>query len=118
MSPANDSPDPERSEVDSLAYTASPARLAFRIDASVYWRIVILGILTGLLFRHELYRLTYIWSNNGTWSHGWLVPVFSIYFLYTYVNVCSPPPFVPTGWDSSSCSAPCWCTPPPFGPCK
>ena len=24
------------------------------------------------------------WQTDGNWSHGWLVPVFSLYFLYTH----------------------------------
>lgn len=43
-------------------------------------------ILTALLafhYRNVLYSLYYTWLNNGDWSHGFVIPVFSLYYLYT-----------------------------------
>lgn len=42
--------------------------------------------LTALLafhYRNVLYSLYYTWLNNGDWSHGFVIPVFSLYYLYT-----------------------------------
>ena len=42
--------------------------------------------LTALLafhYRNVLYGLYYNWLNNGDWSHGFVIPVFSLYYLYT-----------------------------------
>jgi exosortase len=51
-----------------------PARIQIAIVAvllvAVFWE----AIRTQLVFR---------WLNEGNWSHGWLIPVFSLYFLYT-----------------------------------
>jgi exosortase len=44
-----------------------------------------LAILAGLLafhYGHVFHRLSYIWQNSGDWSHGFLIPVFSVYYLY------------------------------------
>lgn len=88
MSRVTDSSVADRGSDDAVlvasAGSAPPAKSLRDLFApTVCWRIGILALLIGLLFRHELYRLTYVWSNNGTWSHGWLVPLFSAYFLYT-----------------------------------
>ncbi|UCD30354.1 MAG: exosortase/archaeosortase family protein [Planctomycetota bacterium] len=42
-------------------------------------------ILTAVMafhYQHMLYRLFYIWSNSGDWSHGFIIPLFSVYYLY------------------------------------
>ena len=45
------------------------------------WKFVLVGVLYIALFREEVARLVESWSTaNG--SHGWLIPAFSIYFLY------------------------------------
>ncbi len=47
-------------------------------------RIVVVGALLAAAYwgpiSHSLVRR---WLNDGNWSHGWLVPVFSLYFLAT-----------------------------------
>ena len=45
------------------------------------WKFLVAGAMYIVLFREELARLLDSWSTaNG--SHGWLIPGFSIYFLY------------------------------------
>lgn len=72
---------------------AVPARAAVRpisqqqaawseIIGPVGWiKIIVITVLFSLLFRHEYYRLTFVWLNDGNWSHGFLIPLFSLYFL-------------------------------------
>ncbi len=47
-------------------------------------RIAIVALLLLLVYwgsiRHHLIAR---WLNDGNWSHGWLIPLFSLYFLYT-----------------------------------
>ncbi|HOB75703.1 MAG TPA: exosortase/archaeosortase family protein [Phycisphaerae bacterium] len=43
---------------------------------------VILAALLGFHYRHVLYSLVYYWQNNGDWSHGFVIPLFSLYYLY------------------------------------
>ncbi len=52
------------------------------IISPVGWiKIIVIMGLFSLLFRHEYYRLGYVWLNDGNWSHGFLIPLFSLYFL-------------------------------------
>jgi exosortase len=46
-------------------------------------QVIILAALLGVHYRHVIHRLVYIWSHNGDWSHGFLIPVFSLYYLHT-----------------------------------
>lgn len=41
----------------------------------------ILGGLIYLVFASPILGMIYKWKTDGNWSHGWLVPVFSLYFL-------------------------------------
>ncbi len=44
-------------------------------------RMAIIGGLFIYLFRLELYRLVTRWLTDPSWSHGFLIPIFSCYFL-------------------------------------
>ncbi|MBN1344559.1 MAG: exosortase/archaeosortase family protein [Phycisphaerae bacterium] len=79
-----------RSEAATLSKIASKPRPRRRvvlwsqlIGRAGWWKI---GIITGLLvliYWQELSRMFYIWTHDGDWSHGLLVPVYSLYFLHT-----------------------------------
>jgi len=43
---------------------------------------VILAAILGLHYRHVIERLVTIWSRDGDWSHGFIIPLFSVYYLY------------------------------------
>ena len=45
-------------------------------------KIVILGGLFGFLFRGEMASLVRLWATDPNWSHGFLIPLFSLYFLH------------------------------------
>ncbi|OHB64865.1 MAG: hypothetical protein A2Y77_13675 [Planctomycetes bacterium RBG_13_62_9] len=45
-------------------------------------KIVILGALLGFLFRGEIERTISLWMTDPNWSHGFLIPLFSLYFLH------------------------------------
>lgn len=47
------------------------------------WKIGILAFLLLVIYWEELHRMFHIWTHNGDWSHGLLVPVYSLYFLHT-----------------------------------
>ena len=53
-----------------LVSPAARVRIAMvaALLALVYWKII-------------QYKLAARWLNDGNWSHGWLIPVFSLYFL-------------------------------------
>ncbi len=46
-----------------------------------YIKMLIIGGLFVYLFRHEIERIVYKWVTNSSWSHGFLIPLFSLYFL-------------------------------------
>lgn len=46
-----------------------------------YIKILIIGGLIGFFFWEEIYRIVSKWVNDASWSHGFLIPVFSLYFL-------------------------------------
>ncbi len=45
-------------------------------------KAMIVAVLLGVLFRHEIGRIVGLWISDPTWSHGFLIPLFSLYFLY------------------------------------
>jgi exosortase len=52
------------------------------LEAHVYIKIALLAVSFCALFYHSLYRLVYNWITDPTWSHGFLIPLFSLYFLH------------------------------------
>jgi exosortase len=44
---------------------------------------VALVALLAFQYRYSLYSLYYYWLNNSDWSHGFVIPLFSLYYLYT-----------------------------------
>lgn len=56
--------------------------------------IVVLGALFGILFREEIYKMVLRW-NDPSEAHGYLIPLFSLYFIYLQRNAikkleCTP----------------------------
>jgi exosortase len=67
-----------RAPVSAAGRAASPA-----IDwRKVAFQAAVVGALLMALYWHVLYVLVYKWANSGDWSHGFLIPVFSVYYLY------------------------------------
>jgi len=60
------------------ADSAETARSGSRILLA---QALVIGVLVALAYRPALDLVTYKWRTDGNWSHGWLVPVFSLYFL-------------------------------------
>ena len=46
------------------------------------WKVGIIAILLAILFREELTRLLERWTSDPRESHGFLIPGFSLYFIY------------------------------------
>ncbi len=44
-------------------------------------KALILGALLAYLFRNELSDLLHLWATDPDWSHGFLIPLFSLYFI-------------------------------------
>jgi len=54
------------------------------LGAAVFIKAAIIGVLFWFLFRDEISRVVYRWVTNSSWSHGFLIPLFSLYFLNQY----------------------------------
>ena len=52
------------------------------LDLSVYVKLAILAGLIGWFFHIEINKTVSRWMSDPSWSHGFLIPVFSLYFLY------------------------------------
>jgi exosortase len=47
-----------------------------------FLKALILGGLLGFLFRGEVGSLQRLWATDPNWSHGFLIPLFSLYFIH------------------------------------
>lgn len=54
-----------------------------RSVVAVWFRGIVLGVLLLSVYWESVRTLTIRWNQDANWSHGWLVPLFSLYFLYT-----------------------------------
>jgi exosortase len=45
-------------------------------------KIILLGGLLGFFFRGEIEGLVRLWVTDPNWSHGFLIPLFSLYFIH------------------------------------
>ncbi len=46
-----------------------------------YIKMMIIGVLFYCLFRREIYSIIHNWITDPNWSHGFLIPLFSLYFI-------------------------------------
>jgi exosortase len=67
------------------ALSDSPAAGDRPVGASwvLFAQIAVLAALGGIIFRPALEYMVHKWGHDGNWSHGWLVPLFCLYFLGT-----------------------------------
>lgn len=47
-----------------------------------FLKVLVLGSLFGFLFRGEMANLVHLWVTDPNWSHGFLIPLFSLYLLH------------------------------------
>ncbi|MCC7291073.1 MAG: exosortase/archaeosortase family protein [Phycisphaerales bacterium] len=60
----------------SATAPGAPAREALRLAAA--------AVLFAWFFQRTLvHYFAYKWASDGNWSHGWLIPLISLYFLWT-----------------------------------
>lgn len=51
------------------------------LSIHVYVKIFIIGALFAFLFRNEIDGIVNRWITDSSWSHGFLIPLFSLYFI-------------------------------------
>ncbi len=59
----------------------TPVRAWSDLGPHGFVKILILGGLLGLLFRTEIEEMVHLWLTDPSWSHGFLIPLFSLYFV-------------------------------------
>ncbi|MEA3225000.1 MAG: exosortase/archaeosortase family protein, partial [Planctomycetota bacterium] len=51
------------------------------LPAHDYVKVFIIGVLFSYLFRSEIEGIVHRWVTDSSWSHGFLIPLFSLYFI-------------------------------------
>ena len=51
------------------------------LGVHTYIRLLIIGVLFVWLFRGEIETIVNRWLTDSSWSHGFLIPIFSLYFI-------------------------------------
>jgi len=49
-----------------------------------YIKVLIIGTLFCYLFHNEIQTIVHEWLTDSSWSHGFLIPIFSLYFINRY----------------------------------
>ncbi len=52
------------------------------MSAAIWIQIAALAIVFAWFFAHEIRLMVYRWSTDASYSHGFLIPFFSLYFLH------------------------------------
>jgi len=45
-------------------------------------KVAVVAVMLGLVYWDELRSLAAIWTNDPDWTHGWLIPLISLYILH------------------------------------
>lgn len=72
------------SQTDMMRHTTEqlrPRRWS-ELSASAYIKLAILAGLLGWFFHIEIGKIVHRWISDSSWSHGFLIPLFSLYFLH------------------------------------
>jgi exosortase len=69
------------STTDTQENASEPKQMWRQFGLHVYIRIAIIGVLLLWLFRKEIGGIVNQWLTDPGWSHGFLIPLFSFYFL-------------------------------------
>ena len=72
-------PDPKKDPAVCSEDTGEKSWLDLGIHSFV--KIAIVGVLIWWIFREEINSIVYQWLSDPSWSHGFLIPLFSLYFL-------------------------------------
>jgi exosortase len=61
--------------------TPMPKRQWRELKLHSYIKIIVIGGLFCFLFRNEIGNIVHGWQADASWSHGFLIPLFSLYFI-------------------------------------
>ncbi len=51
------------------------------LGIEVYIKSAVIGVLLWFFYREDVGRIVFRWVDDSSWSHGFLIPLFSLYFL-------------------------------------
>jgi exosortase len=74
----------EKGKIEPDVYGAGTPyerRLWRELGLHTYIKIAIIGFIFGFLYRNELRLIIRAWFADSSWSHGFLIPLFSLYFI-------------------------------------
>lgn len=63
-----------------------------------YVKILIIGALFYYLYRYQIATIVLRWIKDPNWSHGFLIPLFSLYFINQRKQEILNQPFTPSYW--------------------
>lgn len=64
-------------------HESSPAPYTWgQLARSSCIKMAVVAGLLGLLFHSEIERIAHLWLTDPSWSHGFLIPLFSLYFIH------------------------------------
>jgi exosortase len=84
--------------VNYISKTDATPGQALPLSADRWWRVAVLVLLTGWLYFHILLHLATQWSNDSNFSHGFFVPLFSLFLFWQDRERLSKLPSVPSRW--------------------
>ena len=72
----------------------------FDLGVAPFIKIILIGALIWWIFREEINSIVHQWLSNPSWSHGFLIPLFSLYFLNQSKNeiITQRDTFKPSWW--------------------
>ncbi len=70
------------------------------LGVAAFIKIAFLGLLIWWIFREDINSIVHQWLTNPSWSHGFLIPLFSLYFLNQNKNdiIDGKDQFRPSWW--------------------
>jgi exosortase len=60
---------------------SGPDRAWSQLGLHTWLKILVVAGLLGVLFRTEIGEMVHLWLTDPSWSHGFLIPLFSLYFV-------------------------------------
>lgn len=74
---------PSRSLADMIAPSEEP-RDVYPVDSSVWVKAAVLAGVMALLYWTDLQSLVRLWLSDSNWSHGFIIPFFSLFLIYNW----------------------------------
>lgn len=81
--------------IPTMSWSSARARV---LPVTIIRITAIAGLFLFIYWGPIRHTLVARWISDGNWSHGWLIPIFSLYFLYTHREELGRAVANPTMW--------------------